>query len=215
MSEETTKPQTEQTTEIRTARPSAERARRPGGPGGRGPRKGGSDRKGAPRKEVREFEQKTIEIRRVTRVVAGGRRFSFSVAMVIGDGKGKVGVGIGKAGDTALAIQKAFNDAKKNLVTLNLTAQNSIPYEVDAKYNSARLMMMPNGGRGIVAGSSVRSVLELAGMRDITTKIFSRTKNKLNIAKAAIKALEPFVMAKGVQKPVEKQEAPKAEVTNN
>lgn len=213
MSEETTQPKTEQTTEIRTARPSAERARRPGGPGGRGPRKGG-DRRGASRKEPREFEQKTIDIRRVTRVVAGGRRFSFSVAMVIGDGKGKVGVGIGKAGDTALAIQKAFNNAKKNLVTLNLTAQNSIPYEVDAKYNSARLMMMPNGGRGIVAGSSVRSVLELAGMRDVTTKIFSRTKNKLNIAKAAIKALDPFVMAKGVQKPVEKQEVEKAELTS-
>lgn len=139
-----------------------------------------------------DFEQKIISIRRVTRVMAGGRRFSFSVAMVIGDKKGSVGVGLGKAGDTALAIQKAINDAKKNMITLKLDDNNSIPHEVGAKYNSARVTMMPNYGRGLVAGSAVRSVLEHAGVRDVSSKLVSRTKNQINIARATIEALAPF-----------------------
>ncbi len=144
----------------------------------------------APRREERrEFDQKIISIRRVTRVVAGGRRFSFSVSIVIGNGKGKVGVGVGKASDTALAIEKAARAAKKNMIKVNVTENKSIPHDVSAKYCASRVSILPAPGKGIVAGSSVRNVLELAGIKGVTAKIFSRSKNKLNNAQAAIKAL--------------------------
>lgn len=136
-----------------------------------------------------EYEQKIISIRRVTRVMAGGRRFNFSVAMVIGDKKGKVGVGIGKAADTQLAIEKAMRDAKKHLLVVLMDKDQHIPHDVHTKYASSEVMIMPAPGRGLVAGSSVRTVLELAGVKDVTAKIFSRSKNKLNNAKAAIEAL--------------------------
>ncbi len=137
-----------------------------------------------------EFEQKIIEIRRVTRVVAGGRRFSFSVAIIIGDRKGRVGVGIGKASDTALAIEKSFVNAKKNMIKLKLTKDMSIPHEIEAKLGSARIIIMPAKGRGLVASSSVRIALDLAGVKDVGAKVLSRSKNKLNIARATIKALK-------------------------
>ena len=136
-----------------------------------------------------EFEQKIISIRRVTRVMAGGRRFNFSVAMVAGDKKGKVGVGIGKAADTQLAIEKAFRDARKHMITVPMDAEHVLPHDTSVKYAASEIMIMPAPGRGIVAGSSVRTVLELAGVKDVTAKIFSRSKNKLNNARAAIKAL--------------------------
>ncbi len=136
-----------------------------------------------------EFDQKIINIRRVARVVAGGRRFSFSVAMIIGNKKGKVGVGLGKAGDTTLAIDKAVRDAKKNLITVNLRKDNSITHDVSAKYCASRVALMPTPGRGLVAGSSVRSVLELAGITNTVAKIHSGSKNGLNNAQATIKAL--------------------------
>ncbi|MBU4480066.1 30S ribosomal protein S5 [Patescibacteria group bacterium] len=139
-----------------------------------------------------EFDQKIIDIRRVTRVVKGGRRFSFSVAMILGNKKGSVGVGIGKASDTALGIEKAMRDAKKNMIKLKLTKDMSIPYEVKAKYCSSEVVIRPAKGRGVVAGSSVRNVLELAGITEVGGKILSRSKNKLNNAKVAIKALSEF-----------------------
>ena len=141
-----------------------------------------------------EFDQKIINIRRVTRVVKGGRRFSFSVAMVIGNRKGSVGVGIGKGSDTALAIEKAIRDAKKNLLKLKLTDNMSIPYEVEAKYCSSSVVIRPAKGRGIVAGSSARDVLELAGITGVGAKFLSRSKNKLNNAQVAIEALREFEM---------------------
>jgi small subunit ribosomal protein S5 len=139
-----------------------------------------------------EFDQKIINIRRVTRVVAGGRRFSFSVAIVIGDRKGSVGLGLGKAGDTSLAINKALRNAKKNMVKLKLTKTMSIPHEVKAKLGSALVQIMPNKGRGLVAGSVIRDIAKLAGLRDITGKILSKSKNKLNNAKAVMEALSPI-----------------------
>jgi small subunit ribosomal protein S5 len=166
----------------------------------RGPRRrrGGNDRRGGrrPRRGGRqdrvrpEFDQKIVSIRRVTRVMAGGRRFSFSVSMVIGDKKGKVGVGIGKAGDTQLAIEKAVRDAKKNMIIVPMDKNSHIPHDVHVKYASSEVMIMPAPGRGLVAGSSVRTVLELAGVKDVTAKIFSRSKNKLNNARAAVEALK-------------------------
>lgn len=131
-----------------------------------------------------------INIRRVARTVAGGRRFSFSVAIIIGNKKGRVGVGLGKAGDTTLAIDKATRDAKKHMITLNLTKDSSIPHEVSAKFNASRVTLMPARGRGLVAGSSVRPVLELAGVSNIVAKVHSGSKNGLNNARAAIAALK-------------------------
>jgi len=136
-----------------------------------------------------EFEQKMLNIRRVARVASGGRRFSFSVAIVAGDKKGKVGVGLGKANDTSLAIDKALRDAKKNMITLKLNKTSSIAHEVDSKYCSARIVIRPAPGRGVVAGSAVRNVLDLGGVKDVTAKILSGSKNKLNIARAAVDAL--------------------------
>ena len=136
-----------------------------------------------------EFDQKIINIRRVTRVVAGGRRFSFSVALVAGDRRGSIGLGLGKAGDTSLAINKALRNAKKNMVKLKLTKTMSIPHEISAKFSSCRVKLMPNKGRGLVAGSAVRDIIKLAGIKDITGKILSGSKNKLNNAKAVMVAL--------------------------
>ena len=169
---------------------------RPGGrPGGRGPR---------PERAKPEFEQKMLSIRRVTRVVSGGRRFSFSVVLAIGDKKGSMGLGIGKAGDTTLAIQKAFNDAKKSMMKLKVTKNNSIAHDVKAKYKSARVMLMPNTGRGVVVGSSMRNMIELAGLTDITGRVLSGSKNKLNIAQATMKALSLFAMPKKGRTTIEK-----------
>jgi small subunit ribosomal protein S5 len=137
-----------------------------------------------------EFDQKIIDIRRVTRVVAGGRRFSFSVALIAGDKRGRVGVGIGKAGDTALAIDKALKDAKKNMIRVHTTKTMSIPHEVSAKYTSSRVEITPAPGRGIIAGTSIRNVIELAGLKDIAAKLRSGSKNRLNNARVAIEALK-------------------------
>jgi len=148
-------------------------------------------RRGGRQERVRqEFDQKIVSIRRVVRVMGGGRRFSFSVSMVIGDKKGKVGVGVGKAGDTQLAIEKSVRNAKKNMIVVPMTKEGSIPHDVHVKYASSEVMVMPAPGRGLVAGSSVRTVLELAGVKDVTAKIFSRSKNKLNNARAAVEALK-------------------------
>lgn len=133
-----------------------------------------------------EFDQKILDIRRVTRVVAGGRRFSFSVALVAGDRKGSVGLGLGKAGDTSLAINKALRNAKKNMIRLKLTKTMSIPHEISAKFSSSYVKMIPNRGRGLVAGSVVRDIAKLAGIKDVTGKILGGTKNKLNNAKAVM-----------------------------
>ncbi len=153
-----------------------------------------------------EFEQKILNIRRVTRVTSGGKRLNFSVYVVAGDKKGKVGVGTGKANDTSVAIDKAYRNAKKNMLTLNLTKDMSIPHEVSAKYCSGRVLIMPTPGRGNNAGSAVRSVIELAGIKDITAKIISPSKNKLNIARAAVLALSAFDKKKFVNKVSESKE---------
>ena len=160
-----------------------------GGPGG-GRRPGGrGDNRPRREKPKSEYDQKLIDVRRVARVVAGGRRFSFAVALVAGDRKGKVGVGTGKAGDTASAIEKAMRSAKKSMITVKMTDSHSIPHEVRAKFSSGRVIIKPAQGRGLVAGSAVRNVLDLAGIKDVNAKVLSPSKNKLNIARAALKAL--------------------------
>ncbi|MGB3921828.1 MAG: 30S ribosomal protein S5 [Minisyncoccia bacterium] len=184
MTEETNKietvPATTPPAEPRKPRERAERGRRPS----RAPRRRDSAR------TKPEFDQKIISMRRVARVMAGGRRFNFSVSVVAGNRKGMVGVGQGKAADTPLAIDKAFRDARKNMITVNTTKGMSIPHDAEAKYAASRVKIMPAKGKGILAGSSVRTVLELAGLREVGAKLFSRSKNTTNNARAAIKALK-------------------------
>ncbi|OHA92239.1 MAG: hypothetical protein A3J09_02045 [Candidatus Zambryskibacteria bacterium RIFCSPLOWO2_02_FULL_51_21] len=151
------------------------------------------------RREARikpEFDQKIVSMRRVTRVMAGGRRFSFSVALVAGNRKGQVGVGQGKATDTPVAIEKAFRDAKKNMITVNTTNTMSIPHDTEAKHASSWVKIRPVRGKGILAGSSVRTVLELAGLKEIGAKLMSRSKNSANNAYAAVKALKKLETTK-------------------
>lgn len=136
-----------------------------------------------------EFDQKMVSIRRVTRVVAGGRRMSFAVALAIGDKKGSLGLGTGKGGDTAIAINKALRQAKKNMFKIKTTKEMSILHEVSSKFASSKVSIMPNFGRGLVAGSTVRDMLILAGIKNVTAKLHSGSKNKLNNARAAYKAL--------------------------
>ncbi len=161
------------------------------GPGGTNPREGGRDnnRGGRGERPRSEYDQKMIDIRRVTRVTSGGRRMSFAVALVIGDKKGTVGLGTGKGADTAIAIAKALKQAKKGLIKLNLTDKMSLPHEVTAKFNASRVVIRPNNAKGMVAGSSLRDVLTLAGVQNVTSKINSGSKNKLSNARAAMKAL--------------------------
>lgn len=143
-----------------------------------------------------EFDQKILSIRRVTRVVAGGRRFSFAVSIAIGDKKGAIGVGTGKSTDTSLAINKAVKTAKKNMIRIKLTKDGSIAHDVKAKYASSRIWLMPNKGRGIVAGSAIRDMLVLGGIHNVTSKVLSGSKNKLNIGRATINALSAFALPK-------------------
>lgn len=163
-----------------------------GGASHRDKRQQGRRRRGGDKRPERaraEYDHKIVSIRRVARVVAGGRRFNFSVSLVAGNRKGQVGVGVGKAGDTALAIDKAMRSAKRNMVILPLTDESRIPHEVRAKYCASEVIIVPVPGRGLVAGSSVRIVLELGGVKDVMAKILSRSKNQLNNARAATKAL--------------------------
>lgn len=162
--------------------------------------RGGQRRGGRPSFfEKPEFDQKIIDTKRVARVVSGGRRFNFKIIMVAGDRNGRVGVGTGKGGDTALAIEKAFRNAKKNMVIISRTKEGSIPHEVSAKYSSARVMIVPAPGRGLIAGSSLRVVLDLAGVRNVVAKVISPSKNALNIARASVDALTTISSKKTIK----------------
>ncbi|MGC9610998.1 MAG: 30S ribosomal protein S5 [Minisyncoccia bacterium] len=160
-----------------------------------------TNRKFGPKK-ISEFRDKVLEVRRVTRVMAGGKRFSFRVTVVVGDGKGRVGVGIAKGLDVAAAVDKAKRYAQKNIITVNLKDKRTVPYDVEAKYSAARVKIKPARlGHGLIAGGSCRVVLELAGVKDVSAKIMSRTTNKLSNAMATIEALKKLTLNK--QKPVE------------
>ena len=137
-----------------------------------------------------EFESKLLDLARVVRVTAGGRRFRFRAVVVVGNQQGKVGVGVAKGLDVAQAIEKATKLAKKNLITIPIV-RDTIPHEVYAKYSSARVLLKPQRkGRGLVAGGTVRVICTLAGIKNISSKTLGRTRNKLNNARATIKALK-------------------------
>ena len=157
---------------------------------GRGHRKDGFSRSKDPA-EKPEFEQKLLGVRRTARMATGGRRFSFRAVVVIGNKKGKVGVGIAKGSDVSMAVDKAVRQAKQKLIEIFITGDGSIAFRVEAKYSAARVMLKPAiKGRGVIAGGTVRTICGLAGITNITAKVLGRTNNKLNNARATIKALE-------------------------
>lgn len=150
-----------------------------------------TNKRGGRGKEVikREFEQKVVEIKRVTRVVAGGKRMRFRALVVIGDKKGKVGMGLRKGVDVAEAVNKAVNAAKKNMIVVPLVNQ-TIPHMVKIKYKSSRILLLPaRPGTGIIAGGALRSVLDLAGVKNIMSKMLGSS-NKVNNVKAAFEAFK-------------------------
>ena len=150
-----------------------------------------------PGREVKsEFDNKVLDIARVARVTKGGKRFSFRATVVIGDGKGRIGMGIAQGKDVAQSVQKSINLAKKNLFSIELKG-NTIPYEILWKSKSAIVLLKPaKEGHGVKAGGPVRVIAQLLGIKDLTGKLLSRTNNKINIARATIEALRKLKIKK-------------------
>ncbi len=141
-------------------------------------------------KEKEEFDSKLLDLSRVMRMTAGGRRFRFRAGVVIGDKKGRVGFGVAKGADVAQAIEKATKVAKKNLIKV-MIVQGTIPYQIEAKFGAAKILLRPQKeGRGLVSGGTVRVICDLAGIKNISSKVIGKTSNKINNAKATILALK-------------------------
>jgi small subunit ribosomal protein S5 len=143
------------------------------------------------------LEERVVQINRVAKVVKGGRRFSFSAVVVVGDGNGHVGAGLGKAAEVPEAIRKGVEDAKKNIIRIPRVG-TTIPHEVRSEYAAARVMLKPaSQGTGVIAGASIRAVMEAAGIRDILSKVHGST-NPVNVVKATIVALKELRSAEEV-----------------
>jgi small subunit ribosomal protein S5 len=151
--------------------------------------------KGKPRKfkrEKPEFDQQIVDLARVTRVTGGGKQLSFRALLIIGDRKGRVGYGLEKGKDVQIAVNKAFNQAKKNLINIPIVNE-TIPHVAISKYKAAKVMIKPAPvGSGIIAGSVIRTVLELGGVPNASAKMLGRTNNKTTNVKAVFEALQSF-----------------------
>jgi len=162
----------------------------------RGPRGAGNDRRGRRPEQTPEeklFDERVIHIDRVARVVKGGRRFRFRALVVVGDKKGKVGIGMAKGADVTAAVSKATDVAKKGLKPVNLNKAGTLPHEVQAKVGGANILIMPaSTGTGLIAGGVVRTILEVAGVKNALSKSIGST-NKANTSYATIKALDSLV----------------------
>lgn len=190
----------------------------------KGDRRDGAARKGGPRRdggrggireEAKEFKEEMLEIARVTRVTAGGRQLRFRASIVIGDGKGRVGLGIGKSGEVQGAIEKAIRDAKKNLVTFNIV-NGTIAHDVSVNFKASSLFLHPaHPGTGIIAGGAVRKICSVSGLKDVIAKQHGGS-NPITNARVAMRAfasLKPVSQIKSFAKvsaPTEKTAAPKA-----
>lgn len=153
-------------------------------------RKPKPDLKERPKEKKERLDSKLLDLARVSHMKAGGRRFRFRAAMVVGNRDGQVGFGVAKGRDVAQAVEKATRLAKKKLIIIP-RVQGTIPHWVEAKFSSGRVLLKPQvRGRGLVAGGVVRIICDLAGIKDISSKNLGRSKNKLNIAMATIKALK-------------------------
>jgi small subunit ribosomal protein S5 len=161
----------------------------PGGPGGRGrDNRGGGGRGGRGQRDS-EFQDRVVEIRRVAKVVKGGRRFNFSALVVVGDGKGRVGAGLGKANTVPAAIQKGQDRAKRNMFQVPMR-NTTIPHEIVGKFESSDVLLKPaSEGTGVIAGGGVRAVLELAGIKDVLTKALGST-TAVNLVQATVEGLQ-------------------------
>jgi len=165
------------------------------GRGGRDANRGG----GRGRDRDSEFQDRVVEIRRVSKVVKGGRRFNFSALVVVGDGKGRVGVGLGKANSVPIAISKGQEKAKREM--FNVPMRNTtIPHEVLGKFETATVMLKPaSEGTGVIAGGGVRAVMELAGVRDVLTKALGST-TSVNLVKATVEGLKQLRTKQQIEK---------------
>ena len=143
-----------------------------------------------------EFDSKLLDLTRVMRMTAGGRRFRFRAGVVVGDKKGRIGFGVSKGADVAQAVEKATRVAKKNIVIVPILNE-TIPHPIEAKFGAAKVMLKPQAkGRGLVAGGTVRVICSLAGIRNISSKKLGKTSNKINNAKATTSALKKLKIKK-------------------
>ena len=143
----------------------------------------------APKKLDDGIDKVLVEVNRITKVVKGGRKLRFSALVVAGDRKGRVGIGTGKSAETAIAIEKATTAAKKNMVRISLDG-TTIPHEIKGTFEKTKVLLMPaKEGKGVIAGGSVRTVVELAGIKDIVTKLYG-SNNKVNCVKATMNGLK-------------------------
>jgi len=159
------------------------------------------------RKQKSEFEEKVLEVARVTRVIAGGKRFSFRATVVVGDRGGRVGLAVAKGLDVASAVTKAKRLAQKNVLRIPRKDKRTVLYDVEGKFSAARVKIKPaRPGHGLIAGGSCRSVLELVGIKDVSAKILGRSTNKLNNARATLEALKKFIEVEAAESKPEVQQ---------